>query len=398
MHMRHHLPRAAPFSLASMIAFIMLFQQAAAIGISPGRIELDFVPGQSSLYGIYVVGGSFGNIAVSSRPSEDCGLSAYITPEKTQLFLQPGEKAYIYVNVSLPADYPRPGVHYCSIIAEEVPETGSPGLAAFSAVQAQIWIRVPYQARYLDGSLSVQNVNLSGTARFYISLESLGLEDVTANGAITVTDSDGRVVATLQTASAFIESMQKGALEASWDTAGMPAGRYHAAAVVEYGAEKPLTLSSDFKIGDILVRIINVTYPEDIYPDEITRLDVLVDSYWNGRIEGSYMTLSLENEGRTVDAGRSESFDLEPWEGRLVPIYWDTDGLSEGTYPATLQVHYAGRTESRAMQLTIKPRQDPYLFLLLVLIAAAIAAAAAYAAWRRRRRGRAAGNAGKSKA
>lgn len=383
---RHRL-NAAAMALAFLAVSFSLVQPSLAIGISPSRIEMDFVRGQSSMYQISIVGEGHPNIVVSSKQSEYCGLSDYIKPEKTQLTLNPGERVYIGINITLPSDYPRPGVHYCGVVAEEVSQGDSSGVSAFSAVQMQVFIRVPYPERYLEGEFSVPNVNLSGKARMTISLESMGLKNVTASAVITVRDSDGRVVATILTDSVFVESMGDGSLEAQWDTSGMPAGRYFAEALVEYGDEKPLILGSEFKIGDILVKIINVTYPPGIFPDGITRLDVIVDSYWNDRIDGSYMTLEVAKDGIFAGSTRSESFDLEPWEERIVPIYWDTRGLSEGSYDAVLSVHYAGKEERSVLALEIKPILDPYLLLfLLIAIAVAIAIVVAYAFYRKRRK------------
>jgi hypothetical protein len=375
------------FAIAFLAAMLFSVQPSLAIGISPGRIEMDFVPGQNSTYDIMIIGGSYESIDVSSRPSDTCSLADYIIPDRTELSLKPGEKAYLKVRVLLPADYPRPGVHYCSLVAEEVPQKGFSGVAAFSAVAMQVWIRVPYPERYLDGRLSVSNVNLSGTAHFDVLLQSMGLKDVTASGVITVTDSSGRTVATLQTGSVFIKSMESGTMQAAWDTKDMPAGRYYATAAVEYGAEKPISVGTGFKIGDILVKVINITYPSDMFPDQIIKLEALVDSYWNDRIEGSYLTMDVTKDGAQVgETRRSESFDLEPWESRTVPLYWDTTGLSEGAYVAEFTVHYSGKAEKGITTLTIKQRQNPYLFLLLVLAVAAAIAAAAFYAYRRRKR------------
>jgi hypothetical protein len=375
----------AAFALAFVAASLYLAQPSLAIGISPGRIEMDFSPGKNMTYDVYIIGGSYSSIAVSSKPTGGCGLSEYIVPERTEFSLDPGEKAYFTVTVSLPAEYPRPGLHDCGIVAEETPQEGYSGISAFSAVQMQVWIRVPYPERYLEGKLSVQNVNLSDTAHFTLNLGSVGLKDVTASAMITVKDSDGRVVATIRTESVFIKSMENGVIEASWDTTGMPAGRYYAEALVDYGAERPLTIGSEFKIGDILVKIINVTYPSDIFPDGIVRLDVLVDSFWNDRIEGAYITLDVTKGGLSVgQTRRSESFDLAPWESRLVPVYWDTSALSEGSYDAVFSVHYAGREERGAVALEIKQRQNPYLWLLIAILA--IAAAVAYLVLRKKHR------------
>jgi hypothetical protein len=228
-------------------------------------------------------------------------------------------------------------------------------------------------------------VNLSETAYFTLSLDSIGLKDVTASAAITVKDGSGRTDTTIRTGSVPIKSMESGTLTAEWDTDGMPAGRYYAEAAVDYGADAPLNLNSEFKIGDILVNIINVTHPDDIYPDTIVRLDVFVDSFWNDGIQGSYITLDVSRDGLQAGAQRrSESFDLAPWETRAVPLYWDTTGLDEGSYDGVISVHYAGRQETRSVVLEVEQRPSPYVALILALVAAALAIAA-FAAFRKRR-------------
>jgi hypothetical protein len=382
---RHRLNVAA-MTLAFVAVSLSLVQPSFAIGISPSRIEMDFVRGQSSVYEISIVGEGHPNIVVSSKESADCGLSDYIKPEKTQLTLNPRERVYIGLNITLPLDYPRPGVHYCGIVAEEVAQADSSGVSAFSAVQMQIFIRVPYPERYLGGRFSVSDANLSGKVHMTTSFESMGLQNVTASAVITIRDSGGRVVATILTSSVFVESMGSGSLEAEWDTTGMPAGRYYAEAVVEYGNDDPLVLDSGFKIGDILVKIVNVTYPADIFSEGIVKLEVLVDSYWNDRIDGSYITLDVSKDGVPVgETRRSESFDLDPWESRTVPIYWDTTTLSEGSYDAAFSVHYAGREEKGMLVLEIRERQNPYVLPLILIIIVAIAIAVAYAVIRRKR-------------
>lgn len=381
---RSNLKHAA-FCVSFAAALLSFVQPSLAIGISPGRIELDFSPGRNSTYEICVIGGSYESIVVSSRQYGKCGLAEYIIPDKTELTLNAGERTCMKVGIFLPSDYPRPGLHECEIVAAEVSQGGYSGVSAFSAATMQVWIRVPYPERYLEGSLSAPNVNLSGIAQFTVSLESMGLQDVTAGGLIKVTDSSGRAAATVQTGSVFVKSMEKGVLQATWDTSGMPAGRYYAEAVVEYGAEEPLSMGSGFKIGDILVRVVNITYPEDIFPDQIVKLEVLADSYWNDRIEGSYVTLDVKKDGMQAGESRSESFDLEPWESRTVPLYWDTAGLSEGSYVAEISVHYSGKTEKGIAALVIKPRGNPYLFPVLFFAAVAALAAVAFYAYRKRK-------------
>ena len=92
-----HWAKAAAFAIAFAAALLSSAQPSAAIGISPGRIELDFSPGQNTTYTMSVIGGSYGRINVVSRPSERCGLSVPFARMKP---LDPG--AVIFSPMILP--------------------------------------------------------------------------------------------------------------------------------------------------------------------------------------------------------------------------------------------------------------------------------------------------------
>ena len=378
--------RGLSLTICVFFAFLTLSGiRADAIGISPGRIEVGFEPGFNYRYNFYVRGSDRAmDIHVYTKISEECGLGEYINPTINKLRLSPGEIVYFDVGVSLPQEMPEPGKHDCRVIAEEIPPEGVGGVAAYSAVSTQIWIWVPYPQKYIEATLSAPNVNLSERVPFTVTLESRGLENVTAGGTIKVTDSDSRNLATLTTSPVFVESLGSGLLTAEWDTTGVPAGRYSATATVDYGSDAPAVSTAGFKIGDMLVRINNITYPEHIYPKDIAKIYLTLDSFWNDEIDGVYVNLEVRKDGTTLANSRSESFVINAWSSETVPIFWDTEDLGEGTYDAIFTVHYSGRTTSVQDSVRIESILDPYNMILSIV--AIVAVAMAILLYRRRKR------------
>ncbi len=366
---------------------IILSDCAAAIGIAPGRIIINFVPGFNKTYRFYVRGGTAGiPINISCRGD----LCEYIKPSiDEQILLNPGEIRWFSVTVELPEEIEKPGKHECKLIAAEVvPGEPGTGVAAYSAVGAQIWIYVPYPGKYLEARLSAPNVGLSEPVPFTISLTSRGLENVTASGVIKVADVEGKNLATLYTNQKLIESRTSDSMEAVWDTAGMPPGKYYATATVEYGSEKPATAATEFKIGDILIKIINITYQDDIYPGDIVKFELDLDSYWNQKISDAYVTLEAMKDGKGAGSSKSETFDMDAWKSGRIPIFWDTGDLEADKYEAKFTVHYLERTTEKTIEVEIKPPPNPYLLLIIIApILAAIAAIAVYLKKRKKKHG-----------
>jgi len=360
-------------STVALTVFFMFLVSATtsafAIGIAPGRIVIDYEPGYNRTFLYYIRGGSPGvPIVMTTR----CDLSEYIKPSIDKILLEPGEIRYFSVTVDLPDEIEKPGRHECEVTAVEQPEGEDGGITAISAVTSQVWINVPYPTKYLEASLSAPNVNLSEPVHFNIGLISRGLENVTTRGIIKVSDVSGKNLATLYTAEKFVESLQRENLEAVWDTQGLPPGSYHADATMEYGGDKPALSSANFKIGDVLLLITNITHPDEISPGDIVKFEIYIDSYWNQEITDAFVNLEVLKDGSVVGVSKSESFDIEPWKSRIIPIFWDTGKLEEGEYGAGFTAHYEGRTSEKSINVEIKSPQNPYL--LLIIIAAIVIA------------------------
>ncbi len=375
------------FLFSCFFFVLMLGETASSIGIAPAILQIENAQGFEATYNFYVRAGTRPDIYVNVACKDIPELEKYITTDFNGLPFTPGELRYFTVYVNIPSNFTIPGRHLCMIQAEEVSEEGGSGMTAYSAVGAQIYLRIPYPEKYIDVSLQAPDVNKSMPVPFTINLISRGLEDVLAYGTITIKDSDDKDVAKVYTQQIVVESLQSGVLNTEWDSSGQPAGIYNAFAEIEYDGDAPAVTNKVFRIGEVSIEITNVSYPEVIEPDKIVKLDVSVQSMWNERIDGAYIELQSFRDGAaTGRTSRSESFDMNRWESKDIPIYWDTDGFAEGEYDLKFLVHYNGKESGKSVKVEIRRAQN--LLLIIVILAILIAVAAALYLLRKKRKKR----------
>jgi hypothetical protein len=357
-----------------LLAIIMFAGSVSAIGIAPSLVRIDYEPGFNDTYRYYVRAGPHDSLVnITSRVNIKCDLRKFIKPSITEASLRKNEIRYFNVDVQLPEEPPRPGLHECGVVAEEMASgAGGGGVSAYAAVMGLIYIYVPYPDKYIEARLGAPNVNLGDPVEFTLSLVSRGLKNVTASSVIKVTDSEGKNLATLYTDEMFVESRKSASTKATWDTTGFPAGRYSAEATVEYGGESPVIAGTQFKIGEMLIKVTNLTYPEHIYTNDIVKIELELDSYWNSKITGAYIALEVyDTEGIRMGNPKSETFDIDAWDKKTIPVFWDTSGLEEGTYELRFTVNYEGRTTEKSISLEIETVPD-YSMIILLLAAVAI--------------------------
>ena len=128
-------------------------------------------------------------------------------------------------------------------------------------------------------------------------------------------------------------------------------------------------LKKEFKIGDLLVDISNITIKEEgIIKDSIAKFIVKVESKWNEDIEDSYISINIDNNEKSVN---SESFGLNPWEIKEIPIYLETADLIPGNYKGEAVIYYESKTTSREFEFVIRDSLFKDLFgknILIILL------------------------------
>jgi hypothetical protein len=365
--------------LAAVFLSYIFIPTASAWGVSPGRIERFFSPNLTETF----------DIAVYNTESRYIGIDVGLDGDLAQYFeiiddrkftLGPGERRNLRLRMSLPAELHEPGLHDTRLrVVERLPEDVT-GISTTVAYSIQLWISVPYPGKYLTAQmLPVSNVDIGEPVNFKMTLKSYGTEDVTASATIDIINPADEKLTTLHTGETLVEAKGTATLTSRLNTAGYEAGKYRAWGTVEYGGDKPATPSISFNVGDILIKILNVTY-DRIEPDTISKLNVIIESYWNDRIEDVYISLLVQKDGVTAAEGTSESFGINPWKVKTVPVYLDTHGLEDGIYQLNVTVHYSGKETEKTIEVEIRS-QSWLLYILIIIIIAAIIAAAIALYW-----------------
>jgi len=365
--------RFSTYATLSAFALILIFPiSVQALGISPAGLGIQYEPGVNKTYAYYVRGeGGQMKVRIWSRGL----LSDMMKPSEDIVILQPGEVHWFNVVVSMPENIDRFGVFVNEVVATQVVEqTGAEGIGAYSEVSGLVWIAIPYPYKFIEVKITAPNVALSKPVPFSVGLTSRGKENTTASGIIIVNDSEGKTATTLYIPQTFVETLKTETVNVVWNALGAAPGKYFAKAIVEYGGDGPGIGDTEFKIGDVLIKIENISYNTKIRPDDIVRFDLDLESYWNEKIDDIYMTLEATGkEGKGAGSSKSESSYINSWERKKITIYWDTKGLDEGEYQVTFKVNYRGKVTEKSINVELRnPSEIPYM---LILVAAIIAAA-----------------------
>lgn len=351
--------------LIAALLFILIIKPALAITISPGRVEYAFEPNLKVTESACV---SY-DYANTLEISVSGGLAKYITLDKEVLVFEGPSRKCVSYTALLPSTL-TPGRNEARITASEVPSPDKGGFAALASVGQQFRVTVPYPGKYLTATLQATDVEAEKPVEFIVNLKSRGDEIISKVSAdIEIINQNNKSLGVLETTEINnFEPGTKNSLRAVWSPSSRDVGTYDAIATVSYD-DNFANAETSFRIGELNLKLINVT-STPIEKDEIGRIDTWVESFWISQIED--VTAEVKAAGRTV---KSESIIIEPWSKKLIPVYFPTEGLEAGEYPATVTVRYADKTLEESFTLVIFEDKNMFYFMagtsaaLIIIIA-----------------------------
>jgi hypothetical protein len=253
--------------------------------------------------------------------------------------------------LKLPSEIQKPGNHRIVIGAREIIE--GEGFGASVEVLSPIDVRVPYPGKYLETKLDANSVNVGEPVKFKITLMNYGkdpLDDVRA--VITILDPEKKEVETLESTIILIQPDEVKNIELKLDTKDYVAGVYTSILNAYYAGKSTEELSMHFKIGDILIKVLNITN-NVINKGEIGKLNITGQSMWNKKIENVYAELEVNPSVKT-EALKSSFETFEPWETKNLILYIDSNDFETGTYNAVANIYYSNKTTQESFKLYIK--------------------------------------------
>jgi len=87
---------------------------------------------------------------------------------------------------------------------------------------------------------------------------------------------------------------------------------------------------------------------------DIAKLEILLKSNWNEKLTNIYSELLMrDSQGDEIGTIKTASIDLEPNEEGTITAYWDTAGLNEGTYYASLKLFAGTSSIEKQFEVTL---------------------------------------------
>lgn len=336
--------------LLIILVIIFSFKEADSFLVGPSLFNIDFESNFRQEYGYYITNN--GNSVLYLEMNVTGYLAEYITLDTNSAVLEPGETKGFSFLLELPSEVEKPGVHDNHLLVMEGLPEGETGtmIGGRVAIDVPINIRVPYPGKYLEATLSVNDVQVGEVVNFVVKVSNFGKEDLF--GLTSIVDiylKDGKVGSASSESFDILNSEIK-ELVLDWDSANSKPGIYVAKAIVDYDG-KSAKAEASFKIGDTIIEILNISGSE-MERGRINKLDIVAQSVWNERIDDVYAQLDVDT-GKGVLQSRSESLNFEPWGIRTFEIFLDTKDVEIGDYKAKLTIFYLDKTTEKEFSVKI---------------------------------------------
>ena len=341
------------FMRCALFVFVLIFFAgftSAALGITPAKQEVDFLPGKVYEFTFTIISDSSDKIIDLYL---DGDLSAYGSLSTTQIV---GSESFL-VTITLP-DEMSPGPHNIFVRGiEAVSENDFIGTRI--DIGAPIRIFAPYPGRYADMQLSIANGNVDEQIPIELLVSNKGQENLYLEPYIDFY-SNGKKIDTLSYKPAEVLASEERYFRKYLSTAGYKPGDYVGIATIDYGEIS--TINQSFRIGSLNVNVTNFT--QRLQRGGIQRFHLSVESLWNHDILGLYADVNLSKDSEIVSF-RTPVIDLTAWSTGQLEGFVDTSSL-EGVYDIDISVYYSQKVTNVEGLLTIYSYN--YTLLLTVMI------------------------------
>ena len=335
-----------------LVIIILTKLGSAALGISPAKIEINFVSGLETSVTYNVV---------SDDPDKELEIYAlgelgkYITLDKKKLSGGGGFTA----KLKLPDSIEKPGKHQIYVGAREKADEELAPIGTAIAIQALINVYVPYPGKYAELTLTANNANVNEPINFELEIINRGKETLNIQPKIEIYSGEEKKE-TLVFQLRELASQETINLKKILNTSSYNPGEYRAVAIVDYG--ETARAETGFKLGNLFVEIAN--YSRKIVNSGIQRFDVGVESRWNNKIEGVYAEVFINSI-----SFKTPPATLEPWQKSVLMGFFNAGNFTEGKYPVNITVYYSGKSSNKLGEVEFIKKKSALLIWLIISVA-----------------------------
>lgn len=337
-----------------IILSLLLTKEVNALGISPGRKTIDFEPKlrKEVTLTLHNTGHRDFRAVILTRGE----LSKYIelSQNSIEFSADEGEKSFSY-EVFLPDRFEKPGAHSGEVVVRELPsgeEEEEIVIGALVAVVSEVKVRVPYPGKYAEATLDILSANKDEDVKFFLRTTNLGEADIDkAQAFIYIYDVNNNLVAVVKTDEKSIKSMERKELVVAWN-ANVSLGTYRATAILDYDGVI-LNLDRSFLVGDFFVKLLDISV-KNFKLGGVAKFNVLVENLANEEVSGLVAEMVLfDGEENIIANLKSAPEDLAGKSRKGLIIYWDTEGVNEGSYEGKLTLKYGDKSSEKRIRAKV---------------------------------------------
>lgn len=335
-------------SLAGIV-IALLMPSVLALGIGPAKTTIDYSGAETRDL-------SFNIFRERSEPYEvrfetDGVLAPYLSLSNTELSLSQ-DVVPVPFSIRIPEGLP-PGPNEGRIIVTEVAGTvyggQSVGITSIR-IPHKVIINVPYPDKYVMAEVNVKSddkkVQLTSIVK---NIGTLPLAHVNVDYEIHEREIS---IATLSSGSTSLDPLGAGSLGAEIERSKLPNGEYEASTTIHFD-DLSVEMVKAFEVGE--PTIILTKYDQYFEPEQINPFALEAYNDWNAEVSELSMDIAITEPTKgPITTLKTFTFSLKPRETKKIETYWDTRGLSEGDYDATITLYIGKRQVSKPVSLSIR--------------------------------------------
>ena len=352
------------FILASLLPRI-----EAALGVSPGKVDINYQPGVEKKIIFKILSDSNRKLEIFSEGE----YTEYLKFDKTEL----SGAGQFEATFRMPENIEKPGKHQIIVgvrqkVDEELSPTGGATIGTSITIKAPIYIHVPFPGKYAEASLSSGDVNSGEPITFTLQIDNLGKEDISTQPQIEIyslQSSGNNLTEILLFKPRQIKSQETIRLKKILNTSNYSPGLYKGIAIVDYGPETAKA-ESQFKLGNLLVKVIS--YTDTIIIGGMRNFKIWIESNWNNIAENVYADVSFLNNSQkeeVLTTFRTSPTTLLPWGKADLSGFFDSSNFSAGSYRANMSLVYMDHVSEKSGSVKFVKQYDLLMIGIIISLA-----------------------------